>query len=206
MHADEDHGQTAEEAVQVEHPVRPDAAGGRLGRDGQAPQDARGEQRPADDPAGAGRVPPDLLGHLVASCGRALPGEAGANPSVVSSRPSPCTASASARRVEQVEAAVPSRGACTPWPAPRRARPGRRSPRRARRRCATGVPVRGSMTWVSGSPSICQRRSSVVLVATAPQRRPTRATGSAAVGWSMSIGPAVTSRDRHRRRGRRRRC
>ena len=61
--AGEDQGQAAEEAVQVEDPVRPGPAAERLGRQGQAPQHAEGQQRPGHDAAGAGRVPPQLIGH-----------------------------------------------------------------------------------------------------------------------------------------------
>ena len=56
----EDRGQAAEEAVQVEKPSParplPDQAGGQ----GQPPQDGQGAQRPADQPAGPGDVPPQV--------------------------------------------------------------------------------------------------------------------------------------------------
>ena len=66
VHADEDRGEPAEEAVEVEDPRRAGAERPDAAREPQAPDHARAEQRPGDDAAGAGRVPEQVT-HLVSS-------------------------------------------------------------------------------------------------------------------------------------------
>src|ERR1019366_9620594 len=93
VHAEEYEGQAAEVAVQVEEPGRAgplpeDAAGER-----EAPQHRRGEQRPAEQAAGAGHVPPELVHAVnpVDVCGAGAPSVKDHKARLVSTAPSSST-------------------------------------------------------------------------------------------------------------------
>src|SRR3954464_11885207 len=65
MHAHEDHRHAAEEAVQIEHPVRLRTLTEKAARQGPAPENSEGHDCPGDHAAATGDVPPDLVVHRV---------------------------------------------------------------------------------------------------------------------------------------------
>ena len=203
VHADEDHREPAEEPVEVERPRGAHAAGAEPGREQQAPHDARGEQRPRDDPAGAGRVPPELAGHRTASS--VAPSVSAAQVDVVSSRRGRRRARRR-RAVDQVEAAtgVEERGLGQHLGLPALRRDRRRGEhRRARARARRGIDEVMLLDAVVAHPAPPQPR--------ARRDRTVHAGGAGRNGTSCvpraldRDPPRLTVRRRRRGRGDRRR-
>ena len=191
--AGEHEGGRPEEPVHVEHPVRPGLAPMRLRADGQAPQDAGGQQDPGDDSAGRAVYHHScpFTTALLRRGGRrrrsARPGRAArrrpgsrpgrarpmTRPAVSTPAPRPVPASRSKPvGAAQQHGLGQDLGHATP---PRR----RRRPARGRWWTAAGRRVDEVVAVLAAD---VQRRRKVVEVATAPSPRPTSASGAARAG------------------------
>ena len=137
--------------MEVERPRRADPRRPELRREHEPPHDRGREQRPGDDAAGTGAVPPQLAGHDAISSSVGGGGEPAASSTWCARRR--WSAPARRRRGARAARGGSRRRGRPPSPAPRRATP-RWPPLTAVSTVVHAVvPVSGSMRWWRASPS-----------------------------------------------------